>query len=609
MAERTLFSLALLLCLQSLGSTAEPSPPQRLILAHRMIGFGPHFRGEAKTPYGFLFPVKEAHGPDVAGWCREGHIGALHPSFVDQVEELKWEIGQAMEAGVDGFVLDICGGTHEFGIPDNMLKAAEELGGAFKVGLCLDYGYGGTDMKVACVKEWMERHAGSPAQLRLKGLPAFITYGSGYAILTKADEVRDRIGALRDAAGQPIYVCVDMTEFPNLKPEEWEPKVRSYAPYADGITCFFSRQRFERNAQAFSAMAKVCHESGKDWAMSLWGNYYTPGRTANLENLGADNSRLWDRMWKVARDTRADYVQLVTWNDITEDTTIMPGLRRHFTFADLLEHYYGPWYRPGVEPKPTRDQVYVFYRPYRTDAHSPLVAGPHVHGSDSQDSVEVRSFLTAPGTVVVAGMGKEDVPAGMSSVEFPSRPGPVKVSLLKKAKRCWPSTRRSGSPTARGERTSPSVASAAKSRRTGRSGSAGRPGGLASTATTTGTGCPTGSSTTTSPSGQAPIPTPIPMVTGARTGRSTPTEPTRATRRPSTRRAIAGTPPPTSAPRTRPTPFWTRWARRCGSSSSCRGTSARAASPLPVCWCSSSQPGWSAATPGASASASPTPAV
>jgi len=434
MAERTLFSLALLLCLQSLGSTAEPSPPQRLILAHRMIGFGPHFRGEAKTPYGFLFPVKEAHGPDVAGWCREGHIGALHPSFVDQVEELKWEIGQAMEAGVDGFVLDICGGTHEFGIPDNMLKAAEELGGAFKVGLCLDYGYGGTDMKVACVKEWMERHAGSPAQLRLKGLPAFITYGSGYAILTKADEVRDRIGALRDAAGQPIYVCVDMTEFPNLKPEEWEPKVRPYAPYADGITCFFSRQRFERNAQAFSAMAKVCHESGKDWAMSLWGNYYTPGRTANLENLGADNSRLWDRMWKVARDTRADYVQLVTWNDITEDTTIMPGLRRHFTFADLLEHYYGPWYRTGVEPKPTRDQVYVFYRPYRTDAHSPLVAGPHVHGSDSQDSVEVRSFLTAPGTVVVAGMGKEDVPAGMSSVEFPSRPGPVKVSLLRKGK-------------------------------------------------------------------------------------------------------------------------------------------------------------------------------
>ncbi len=425
-----------LLCLLCAGGPARAAEetPGRLILAHRMIGFGPHFARDPSGPYAFLFPTKDPKKPDITAWCREGHLGMLHPPFADRVAQFRWEIEQAMAAGVDGFVLDICGGTHEFEIPDALIRAAEELGGTFKIGLCLDYGYGGTDMKVACVKEWMKRHADSPAQLRLRGRPAFITYGAGYAILTKEEQVRERIAALREAAGQPIYVCVDMTEFPNLKPEEWEPKVRAYAPYADGITCFYSRQGFERNAQAFAAMAKACRDAGKDWAMSLWGNYYTPGRTANVENIGADNSRLWHRMWQVARDTQADYVQLVTWNDITEDTTIMPGVRRHFTFLDLMQHYYAPYYKSGKEPRPARDQVYVFYRPYRTDAATPLVSGPYANGCESQNQVEVRAFLTAPGTVVVEGMGRQDVPAGMTSVQFESKPGPVRVSLLRKGK-------------------------------------------------------------------------------------------------------------------------------------------------------------------------------
>ena len=400
---------------------------ERLILAHRMIGFGPHFQRNAQEgPYGFIFPIKDPAGADTTGWCREGHLGALHPAFPSRLEEFKWEISQAQAAGVDGFILDTCQYVPESEIPDTMLEAAAALGGKFKVGLCLDYGWGGNELKVASVAEWLKRHRDNPSLLRLHGLPAFVTYGSGYRT---PEEVATMFKALREAAGEPIYLMTDLTEFPNKKPEEWEPLARAYAGAADALTCFYSRQGLPRNAECFAAISRVCHELGKDFAMSLWGNYYAAGRTVGVENIGADNSRLWDGMWQVARDTKADLVQLVTWNDITEDTTIMPGLRRHFTFCDLLASYYAPYYKTGKQPKPTRDEVFVFYRPYRTDAKRPLLPGPLAPPSATQNFVEVRSLLTAPGTIMVDGLGKQNVAAGMSSVEFESKPGPVRVLL------------------------------------------------------------------------------------------------------------------------------------------------------------------------------------
>ncbi len=420
-----------------------PPPPapagERLVIAHRMIGFGPLFSGSRQAddlstgPYGFLFPVKRPGGPNQPGYCRDGHIGALHRPFASELEACKWEIAQALAGGVNAFVFDTCGGVHEFGIPDTMIRAAEELGGQFKVGLCLDFAGGSQTAKVESVQTWLKRHGDSPSLLRIKGRPAFVTYMS----YRKPEEVRRSFDELRAAAGVPIFLHQDFCEFPmhGKTPEEWRKAIEPYLGIADGMGCFYSRCGFERDAAAFRTFAQSLHAAGMLWGMSPWCNYYTPGRGASMENLGADNSRLWDSMWRVAVETKADYVLLTTWNDITEDTSVMPSLRKHFTFMDLLAGYYGPWFRTGVEPKPTRDQVYLFYRPYRTDAARPVVAAPSARGCASQDFIEVRSFLTAPGTIELAGIGRRDVPAGMSSIEFPAKPGAVTVSLVRKPRK------------------------------------------------------------------------------------------------------------------------------------------------------------------------------
>ncbi|HEY3377756.1 MAG TPA: endo-1,3-alpha-glucanase family glycosylhydrolase [Armatimonadota bacterium] len=410
----------------------------RLIIAHRMIGFGPSAASSQPASRaigagGFIEPVKRPNGPNLTGWCRDTHIGALHPPFANAVDEYKWEIAQAYGSGVDAFVFDTCGSIQDLGIPEKMLQAAEELGGNFKVGLCYDFAGGSIEQKVESITYWMGRHRQSPALLRLDGRPAFVTY---MGIRSKPAEVKQWFDALRTAAGEPIFMHMDRCEFPLLgkTPQEWEAAIQPYLSFVDGVGCFYSREGIAKDTQAFTALAHAAHTAGKRWGMSPWANYYTPGRSSGMENIGADNSRLWDQMWRVARDTQADYILMSTWNDITEDTSVMPSVRHHFSYVDLLANYYGPWYRTGVEPKATHDQVYVFYRPYRTDARVPLVAGPYTPGRETQNQLEVRAFLTAPGTVVVEGMGRQDVPAGMSSVEFASKPGPVTVSLLRNSK-------------------------------------------------------------------------------------------------------------------------------------------------------------------------------
>jgi hypothetical protein len=253
----------------------------------------------------------------------------------------------------------------------------------------------------------------------------------------KAEDVARWFAEFREAAGEPIFLHQDFCEFPlrGKTPEEWQAAIQPYLEATDGVGCFYSRCGFTRDAAAMRAMSSAAHAGGKLWGMSPWPNYYSPGRRVNMENLGADNSRLWDRMWRLGIETKADYILITTWNDITEETIVMPSVRKHFTFTDLLANYYGPWYRTGREPASAHDQVYLFYRPYRTDAAKPLIAAPKAPGCASQDVVEVRSFLTAPGTVVLAGIGERDVPAGMSSVEFPARPGALTVSLVRKPQR------------------------------------------------------------------------------------------------------------------------------------------------------------------------------
>jgi hypothetical protein len=77
------------------------------------------------------------------------------------------------------------------------------------------------------------------------------------------------------------------------------------------------------------------------------------------EKLGATWFR---KSWKVAIDSDAPVVCLQTWNDLTEDSAIMPESNHGYSYYKLNK-YFAEWFRGGKEPVVKNEQVIMFHHP------------------------------------------------------------------------------------------------------------------------------------------------------------------------------------------------------------------------------------------------------
>jgi hypothetical protein len=149
-------------------------------------------------------------------------------------------------------------------------------------------------------------------------------------------------------------------------------------------------------------------------------------------------------MWIGAIESRADWVEIITWNDFIEGTYISPiddpnkyvgannlvqsgippGTRGYFhshAAAGDLMSYYIRWYKTGVRPVIQRDAIYWFYRtePAAFDAGVPSVKnrfGP------VKDVIYCTANLTAPATLRVESGGRVstlELAAGSDDVAVP----------------------------------------------------------------------------------------------------------------------------------------------------------------------------------------------
>jgi hypothetical protein len=93
---------------------------------------------------------------------------------------------------------------------------------------------------------------------------------------------------------------------------------------------------------------------------------------------------------------RADWVQLVTWNDYSEHTEIAPSTGTQHAFYDLTA-YYTAWFKTGTQPAITRDTFYYFHRKQHSSAlYDPAyqtAGAPPLNGSTpAADYVEMLAF-------------------------------------------------------------------------------------------------------------------------------------------------------------------------------------------------------------------------
>ena len=120
------------------------------------------------------------------------------------------------------------------------------------------------------------------------------------------------------------------------------------------------------------------------------------------EKLGAVNYLL---DWHVAMSENSPAVLLETWNDLTEDSAVMPETNHGYGFYELTR-LCSQWYLAGKPPDIKKEQVFLFHHPQALNVESPAgrepeKAFPWEMKTPPTDYVNVVTALKEPARVSV----------------------------------------------------------------------------------------------------------------------------------------------------------------------------------------------------------------
>jgi hypothetical protein len=332
--------------------------------------------------------------------------------------DLATEIGQASAAGIDGFTVDILTTAESTdwvaSVPSLLLRAAEIAGKQFRIMLMPDmHGELGTLTPEQLADE-IARLATSPAAFRLDDGRLVV---SPYKAENRPPpwwrefltDMKARHGI--DVALLPVFV------------DDTVATVNAFSPITFGMSAWGGRNPAFNPVRGFPLEAiKRIHRLKKLWMQPVSMQDYRPTHQVYDE---AENTTNFRNTWLIAIKGGADWVQIATWNDYSENTSIAPSVRHGNALLDLTA-YYAAYFKNGVPPAITHDRVFLSHRTQLIDSGPyPLqsaVATLRQGSSPGRDAAEALSFFTAPATVTVSVGSVNTVceaPAGVSTCVAP----------------------------------------------------------------------------------------------------------------------------------------------------------------------------------------------
>jgi hypothetical protein len=358
-------------------------------------------------------------------WVQEGGYLRQRPLGVNASSNPNWQllnmqhdVSAAIARGITGFVFDVMG-LDEATNPNSqlhlMLKAAQAVDSRFKIMVMPDITVFGSDAN--SVVQVIASVANSPAAYKLSdGRLVVSAFDAGLNSPAWWSAVLSRLKA------QGINVAFVPTFL------GWTLVADLYAAISYGFADWGTATA--GGAGLFLDDPAIAHDSfGKIFMMPVGSQQFRPKDFIYWE---AGNSAAFRAGWTSSIQGNTDWVQLVTWNDLSESSEIAPHtdatLQRNIgTGYYDLSGYYAAWFLTGKEPAITHDVLYYFYRREPTTAKVTAQSQPdHVIGGAAKNEIELLAFLTAPGELKITIGGKtytQNAAAGMVSFKVPSQPG------------------------------------------------------------------------------------------------------------------------------------------------------------------------------------------
>ena len=353
------------------------------------------------------------------GLLRDRPVGRAPLGGEWRLEDMRTEVRNAKSGGIDGFTIDILNLSGRNWDATRVLMQAADLEGDFDLIPMLDM----TSLRSETAAQIAD------AMAVLLAHPSARKIGRDYVLSSFCAECRsvswwaELIDELERRRGLPIKFIATFIGFSdNL--------IESYAPVSYGAGTWGTRNpAMVGSARNWAAKA---HSLGLTWMQPVAVQDARPRSSVYAE---AQNTEVLRMTWDRAIRDGADFVQIATWNDYSESTTIAPSTAHGNVFLELTK-YYADWFRSGTAPAITSDHLYVTHRVHHWDAEptSGIKNMRPVLGNSAvkpRDTVEALVFLTAPAWVTVTS-GSQTItvtrPAGISTVLVPLGVGTVSSS-------------------------------------------------------------------------------------------------------------------------------------------------------------------------------------
>jgi hypothetical protein len=450
------------------ASWGEENAPRKYVFAHYMPGYShpdyPYLR--FSNPYMERTRSRESGGKFrqaplfASDWFAEGRA-----VFTNRRDFVRWEIETAQRAGIDGFLFDYGAGytgeenrsnrpdrVHVFieqGIFDDFFRVAEEEFPDFKLGLCVDQvTIRRASRRTDTINQFLERHGDSPNGLVLDGkllltsyraqaLPPYDFQASidapAEVNLATTRRVIESWKTVFSGLRQPVELLADLPpawlydKLWHFTDDDCRQFFDLWAREFAGLSVFGPLDTPVEQRRIYTMMRDACRAHGKLFAPGVSQGWR---RSDMNQRVFMHDAELFLASWNLAMELNADMIQVITWNDYTEQTDIAPSIQHGYALLELTA-YFSAWFKTGSPPTPDDDTIILAYRRYPgrpEPTDFPDTAKPWYPLSDT---LHVITLAKEPATLSVGEHGTRDVKPGLQSHRFPLRLGPVSASLTR----------------------------------------------------------------------------------------------------------------------------------------------------------------------------------